>query len=300
VAHLKFHNLPGLERRFNKLVTEHLLPTDQPGALTALPWDQAMAADDVKAAAADRAPAAFAGRARRSTLGTTSHLMSNPHLLNFVPPCDISSAVCGALFAGLHPEDASPPAVTLRAFLGFLKAAGALIDGAPAGVAVVIGAPEVAADEDGEETSEADSPGKSGEESGMEAAEEAAAAIEEEEEAVVEPAGPSLSTVEAMLAFTAALGPAAAVAAAEAAAEAKEADAQAAYECGEEVDAAAATAAAAAAEEKAATELMLSLDCEATYTEFVEALARCADVALKGDTPLAAKLAVFLGDGLKL
>ena len=117
--------------------------------------------------------------------------------------------------------------------------------------------------------------------------------------------GPALSTLDALAAFTAALGPASALAEAEAEAEAEEAEAQAAYDGGggggepplsEE---AAAEAAAAKLDRKTAA-LMQSLDCEATYPEFVEALARCADVALIGDTPLDAKIAVFLADGLKL
>jgi hypothetical protein len=33
-AHVKFHNLPGLDRRVNKLITEHLLA----GAENTLPW----------------------------------------------------------------------------------------------------------------------------------------------------------------------------------------------------------------------------------------------------------------------
>ena len=115
--------------------------------------------------------------------------------------------------------------------------------------------------------------------------------------------GPALSTLDALAAFTAALGPASALAEAEAEAEKEEAEAQAAHDAGggepplsEE---AAAEAAAAKLDRKTAA-LMQSLDCEATYPEFVEALARCADVALIGDTPLDAKIAVFLADGLKL
>mmetsp|Transcript_24810 Transcript_24810/g.61125 ORF Transcript_24810/g.61125 Transcript_24810/m.61125 type:complete len:281 (-) Transcript_24810:214-1056(-) len=132
VAHLKFHDLPGLERRLNKLVTEFLLPSYAPGAPTTLPWDDAMGAHDVKAAAAGRAQAAFAA----------------------VP----------------RDEEARPPVVTARAFLGFLKSTGALTDGEPAGTPVVIAPPESIEvsneddDEGEEEAAEATKDGEAAEE----------------------------------------------------------------------------------------------------------------------------------------
>ena len=273
-AHVKFHNLPGLDRRVNKLVVEHLLPAESPGALESLPWDDAMASEEV-----------------------------------------VSSAISDRLkntFVGLSPgEDIKPPTVTARSFLSLLKRTGALNDGEPEGMPIVEVEATPAKEEgdagEGEGEGEGDEEKEGGEETkeGEEGDGEEEAAVEEEEEAAPEeepePSGPSLSTLEALAAFTAAIGPAVALAEAEAEAEAVEAEAQAAHEAGEEpLSEEAATEAAASRLEAKSTTLLRCLDCEATYPEFVEAVARCADIALIGDTPLHAKIAVFLTERLKL
>lgn len=260
-AHVKFHNLPGLDRRVNKLITEHLLPGEEPGALESLPWDVAVASEEVKAAMRGRVQGLFGAVAR---------------------------------------EEAKPPTVTARAFLGLLKRAGALSDGEPSGTPVVLTPPAAAAAEDGSEetTREEEEGSRSHAEDGAEGGEDGEAA--EAAAAEAEAAGPSLSTLDALAAFTAALGPAAALAEAEAEAEAEAAQARAAYEAGEERSEEEAAAAVAAKMDAKMTTLLQSLDCQATYPEFVEVFARCADVALKGDAPLDAKISVFLWERLKV
>jgi hypothetical protein len=83
-------------------------------------------------------------------------------------------------------------------------------------------------------------------------------------------------------------------------------------ERGAEVDEDAAREEAAAAEEKRktdekATALLQTLDCEATYPEFAEAIARCSVAAADArfgedeeERSFAEKLSAFLVDGLKL
>ena len=149
-AHVKYHNLPGLDRRVNKLVTEHLLPGEAPGALDSLPWDDAMSSEEVKTAVKGRVQGAF---------------------------------------AGIATDEAKPPAVTARAFLAFLKKAGALSDGEPAGTPVEVTKPKPAAGAEGSEKSSGDGSSEEGSEEdseeggsqtkdGEEGGDEAAAAVE--------------------------------------------------------------------------------------------------------------------------
>jgi len=121
-----------------------------------------------------------------------------------------------------------------------------------------------------------------------------------------------VTTIEALAAFAAALSPKAdvdAAADAEMDAELAAMDAEE-IERGAEVDEDAARAAAAEEKRKTdekATALLQTLDCEATYPEFAEAIARCSVAAADArfgedeeERSFAEKLSAFLVDGLKL
>jgi hypothetical protein len=78
---------------------------------------------------------------------------------------EIKAAVTGRVqgaFAGMIAlDEASPPAVTARAFLGLLKRAGALSDGEPVGTPVVMTPPV------GEKTGESEERSEEGDEVGL-------------------------------------------------------------------------------------------------------------------------------------
>ena len=367
-AHAKFLATPGLHRRVEALFRDNAFVDDA----DALPWDAAMASEDVSRVLRGEL---FRGDDRKSTDGDSQKDHTPP------PPKSGSLHSCFVTASRIRPGDPTrrrdPPAVDGRAFLAFLVDAGVVADADDDGEEVTHPPPEPtgqeneptdeldadespnANDERPDETDETDetaeSSGAKPEDSEAEKAKET-----KKNQAVV------LTALLALSAFAAAVAPRDALEEARARAEADEAEAEAAalaaYEAEAErearreaaaarkaereaakreaaeaaeaagEDAAAALddaagaddddddddedagvseadlAAAAEAEAKAKAAKKLDvqtqaltrvLDCEATFPEFAEALARCADVAVVGDErslSLAEKLDAFLAE----
>ena len=317
-AHLRHHASPGLDRRFAKMLSDAALPALAPDAPDALPWDEDVAklmlAGGSRGGGRDpRTHAAFAsaatggeradvrGRARSGGCLTVSGRAFLAYL-----------ASRGAL---ADADDAEGETIEIEP---------------PSGEGEEGGEKEEGAEEEegagGGEDGGADGGEEGDEEAGEENAEGGDAERDENDGAAEErgdgsspasapPPSPSLTTARAAAAFIAAIGPYAAHTAAidEAEREAEEAaieeeERQARYEAGEgsggaeaalEDAAETADAAAAKAELAEARALAEGLDGEATFEEFVHALARCADAAFEGDeekTTLEEKMDAFLGD----
>lgn len=280
VAHVKFNEAFGLDRRAEHLIVEHLLPSELDEALDesrTLPWDAKMADAEVRESAEAKAETYF--REVRGTAGGDDDDAND------------------------EPRLATPTA-TGRAFLRWLKSKGALADGDEGGEPVTWPPPEPVPETDpggdggDEEEKAADgdaaTTGGAGDEEEGEKTEEGA-----EEKA---PPAPSLTTLQALTAFYRAIGPVAAAAEEEAAEEeaararyeAEEAAAAAGVENGEPEEDAARESARLDAE---ATRLARAVDCEAMFPEFFEALGRCADAAVKTEgASLAEKLATFFAE----
>lgn len=277
VAHVKFNEAFGLDRRAEHLIVEHLLPSELDEALDesrTLPWDAKMEDAEVRETAEAKAETYF--RQVRGGGGDDD--------------------------AGDETSLATPT-VTGRAFLRWLKSKGALADGDEEGEPVTWPPPEPDPDADpgedggGEEEEEKAAGGDADDAQKTEEGEQTEEAAEEKA-----PPPPSLTTLQALTAFYRAIGPVAAAAEEEAA---EEEAARARYEAEE--------AAAAAGEEKGepeedapegdarldaeATRLARAVDCEAMFPEFFEALGRCADAAVKTEgASLAEKLATFFAE----
>lgn len=279
VAHVKFNEAFGLDRRAEHLIVEHLLPSELDEALDesrTLPWDAKMEAVEVRESAEAKAETYF-----REVRGTAE-----------------------SDGADEEPHSCATPTVTGRAFLRWLKSKGALADGDEGGEPVTWPPPEPDPDADpgnddgeGEEEKAADGDGAGD-------AEEAEDGEKTEDGASKEkaPPAPSLTTLQALAAFYHAIGPVAAAAEEEAAREeadraryeAEEAAAATGTENGEPDGDAALESARIAAE---ATRLARAVDCEAMFPEFFEALGRCADAAVKTEgSSLAEKLATFFAE----
>ena len=289
VAHVKFNDAFGLDRRAEHLIVEHILPSELDECLDeglTLPWDAKMGDDAVRECAEAEAIGYF-----REVRG--------------------DEKVNEERGSDKEESSSSTPTATGRAFLRWLQSKGALVDGETEGTPVTWPPPEV--DDDAENEGDAEEASPPAEEEAAAESPEAAGGDGEEggdagEAAADEgPSPPSLTTLQALTAFYRAIGPVAAAAEEEAAREDAE---QARYDAEE----AAAEDAEAAAEEEAAeeetkdtkeeeerarldaeaTRLARAVDCEATFPEFFEALGRCADAAVSTEgASLGEKLATF-------
>ena len=296
VAHAKFHRVEGLDARVARLIAEHALPSLAPNAVERLPWDEAMDEAATREVATDgRAHAAFASAAKARAKRYGSETRETP------TTCDG------------------------RAFLAFLKRRGALADGDAEGTPVTYPEPEEEEREDEGEEEEKGEEEKGEEEKGEGGNAEADADAEAEADADAgteadADAGTStetsvsarlvLTTRAALAAFAAAVSPREYADAPDAAEEAearREEERQARYEAGEPEPETTpeteeeAEARAAAEEDAEAARLARGLDCEATFPEFVEALARCATARGAEGRALAETFDAFLGEeGLKM
>ena len=358
-AHAKFLATPGLHRRVETLFRENAFVDDA----DALPWDVAMASEDVQTVLRGDGKD---GDREDGDVSTTSAESAESAPLGRLHSCFVAAS-------RIRPVDVTrrrdPPAVDGRAFLAFLVSRSVLADADDDGEEVTYPPPDRSRDSEPDSENE---PPTTADENAVqepaeppdeadEASETALDASGAEPEAAV-PEAVVLTASRALAAFAAAIAPLDALAEARARAEADEAEAEAAalaaYEAAAErearreavaarraereaaraakreaadasgEDAAAASdeeggaddddedagpsdaelAAAAEAEAKAKAAKKLDvetqaltrvLDCEATFAEFAEALARCADVAVSDvscDEPrtLAEKLDAFL------
>jgi hypothetical protein len=357
-AHAKFLATPGLHRRVEMLFRENAFVDDA----DAMPWDAAMASEDVQTVLrgdwkdGDRED------------GDVSTESAPP------PPPRGRLHSCFVAASRIRPVDVTrrrdPPAVDGRAFLAFLVSRSVVADADDDGEEVTYPPPEPS--RDSEPDSENEPPTTADENAVQEPAEPPNEADEASDETALDASGAEpeaavpeavvLTASRALAAFAAAVAPLDALAEARARDEADEAEAEAAalaaYEAaaerearreavavrraereaaraakreaadasGEDVaaasdeeggaddddedagpsDAELAAAAEAEAKAKAAKKLDVEtqaltrvLDCEATFAEFAEALARCADVAVSDVSrdearTLAEKLDAFL------
>jgi hypothetical protein len=359
-AHAKFLATPGLHRRVETLFRENAFVDDA----DAMPWDAAMASEDVQTVL--RGVWKDKDGDREDGDMATESAPPPPPPLGRLHSCFVAAS-------RIRPTDVTrrrdPPAVDGRAFLAFLVSRSVVADADADGEEVTYPPPEPSRDSEPDSENE---PPTTADENAVqepaeppdeadEASETALDASGAEPEAAV-PEAVVLTASRALEAFAAAIAPLDALAEARARAEADEAEAEAAalaaYEAAAErearreavaarraereaaraakreaadasgEDAAAASdeeggaddddedagpsdaelAAAAEAEAKAKAAKKLDvetqaltrvLDCEATFAEFAEALARCADVAVSdvsGDEArtLAEKLDAFL------
>ena len=278
VAHVKFNEAFGLDRRAEHLIVEHLLPSELDEALDesrTLPWDAKMEDAEVRESAEAKAETYF-----REVRGG------------------------GGDDDAVDETSLATPTVTGRAFLRWLKSKGALADGDEGGEPVTWPPPEPDPDAD---------PGEDGGErrrrrrrlAGTRDDAQETEEGEQTEEAAEEkaPPPPSLTTLQALAAFYHAIGPVAAAAEEEAAEEeaararyeAEEAAAATGTEKGEPEEGTPPRGSARIAAE--ATRLARAVDCEAMFPEFFEALGRCADAAVKTEgASLAEKLATFFAE----
>ena len=360
-AHAKFLVTPGLHRRVETLFRENAFVDDA----DAMPWDAAMASEDVQTVL--RGDWKDGDRE-----GGDVSTESAP-----APPPRGRLHSCFVAASRIRPVDVTrrrdPPAVDGRAFLAFLVSRSVVADADDDGEEVTYPPPEPS--RDSEPDSENEPPTTADENAVQEPAEPPNEADEASDETALDASGAEpeaavpeavvLTASRALAAFAAAIAPLDALAEARARDEADEAEAEAAalaaYEAEAErearreaaaarkaereaakreaaeaaeaagEDAAAALDAAAGADDdddededagvseaelaaaaeaeakaKAAKKLDVQtqaltrvLDCEATFPEFAEALARCADVAIVGDErslSLAEKLDAFFGE----
>jgi len=360
-AHAKFLATPGLHRRVEALFRENAFVDDA----DAMPWDAAMASEDVQTVL--RGDWKDGDRE-----GGDVSTESAP-----APPPRGRLHSCFVAASRIRPVDVTrrrdPPAVDGRAFLAFLVSRSVVADADDDGEEVTSPPPEPS--RDSEPDSENEPPTTADENAVQEPAEPPNEADEASDETALDASGAEpeaavpeavvLTASRALAAFAAAIAPLDALAEARARDEADEAEAEAAalaaYEAEAErearreaaaarkaereaakreaaeaaeaagEDAAAALDAAAGADDdddededagvseaelaaaaeaeakaKAAKKLDVQtqaltrvLDCEATFPEFAEALARCADVAIVGDErslSLAEKLDAFFGE----